>query len=68
MPGFRFYLFSHTQAEDVSRVISKRISLILLLTDEGASLGLTAHFQKLYMANMITTGEHKEMNKHILRP
>lgn len=53
---------SHTQSEDVSGVISKTIALILLLTDGGASLGLTAHFQKLYMANMITTGEHKALN------
>lgn len=48
MPEFSFHLFSHTQAEDVSGVISKRIALILLLTDKGASLGLIAHFQRLY--------------------
>lgn len=62
-----FYLFSHTQAEDVSGVISKRIVLILLLTDEGASLGLIAHFQRLYMSKIITSGEHKALNnKYIL--
>jgi len=44
MSEFRFYLCSHTQAEDASGVITKRIALILLLTDEGASLGLIAHF------------------------
>lgn len=62
MPEFRFYLFSHIQAEDVSGVISKRIALILLLSDEGASLRLIAHFQRLYTAKIITSGEHKALN------
>lgn len=44
MPEFRFYLFSQTRDEDVSGVISERIALILPLIDEGASLGLIAHF------------------------
>lgn len=52
----------------MSGVISKRIALILLLTDEGASLGLIAHFQRLHMANIITIEEHKALNMYILRP
>lgn len=62
MPEFRFCLFSHSQAEDVSGVIRKRIALILLLTEEDASLGLIAHFQRLYTANIITSGEHKALS------
>lgn len=46
----------------MSGITSERIALILLLTDEGASSGLIAHFQRLYMANTITSEEHKALN------